>query len=91
MPTQGIDNSSIDSQVRNFLAENFIVDNDGEDLSADESLTQAGVLDSMGVLELIMFIEEQFGVKIPDEDTLPENLDSIERIVNYVSRRLAAG
>lgn len=91
MPTQGIDNSSIDSQVRNFLAENFILDNDGEDLSADESLTQAGVLDSMGVLELIMFIEEQFGVKIPDEDTLPENLDSIERIVNYVSRRLAAG
>jgi len=43
------------------------------------------------VLELIMFIEERFGVKVPDEDTLPENLDSVARIVRYVQGRLDQG
>ncbi len=80
---------TIDSDVRGFLAENFILDDGGASLDANESLTQSGVLDSMGVLELIMFIEQQYGVTIPDEDTLPENLDSVNRIVNYVSGRLA--
>ncbi|MFA5551874.1 MAG: acyl carrier protein [Trueperaceae bacterium] len=79
---------TIDTEVRHFLAENFILDDDGAGLAADASLTQAGVLDSMGVLELIMFIEQQYGLTIPDEDTLPENLDSVARIVAYVSGRL---
>jgi acyl carrier protein len=79
--------SEIERDVRAFIAENFIV-MDG-DLAVDDSLTLNGVLDSMGVLELIMFIEERFGVTVPDEDTLPENLDSIERIIGYLERRLA--
>ncbi|HRQ11142.1 MAG: acyl carrier protein [Truepera sp.] len=83
------DVATIDKDVRQFLADNFILDDGGAGLEADESLTQAGVLDSMGVLELIMFIEQHFEVSIPDEDTLPENLDSVSRIVGYVSRRLA--
>jgi len=83
------DVATIDKDVRQFLADNFILDDGGAGLGADDSLTQAGVLDSMGVLELIMFIEQHFDVSIPDEDTLPENLDSVSRIVGYVSRRLA--
>ncbi len=83
-----VDVATIEKDVRQFLADNFILDDGGAGLGADESLTQAGVLDSMGVLELIMFIEQHFGVSIPDEDTLPENLDSVSRIAGYVSRRL---
>lgn len=79
----------IEAQVREFLAENFILDDGGAGVGADESLTQSGVLDSMGVLELITFIEERFGFSVPDEDTLPENLDSIARIASYISRRKA--
>jgi len=80
--------NDLERDVRAFIQENFIVTN-GE-LGASDSLTGNGVLDSMGVLELIMFVEERFGVKVPDEDTLPEYLDSIERIVGYLERRLAA-
>jgi acyl carrier protein len=80
--------TDLERQVRGFITENFILD--GDDLAVDASLTQQGVLDSMGVLELIMFVEERFGVTVPDEDTLPENLDSVERIVGYVQRRLDA-
>jgi acyl carrier protein len=72
------------------MAENFIIETDSSVLNADTSLTQSGVVDSMGVLELIMFIEQEYGITIPDEDTLPENLDSVSRIVSYVSRRLEA-
>jgi len=78
--------TELERDVRGFISDNFILD--GDDLAGDASLTQQGVLDSMGVLELIMFVEERFGVKIPDEDTLPENLDSVDRIVGYVQGRL---
>lgn len=78
--------TELERDVRGFISDNFILD--GDDLAGDASLTQQGVLDSMGVLELIMFVEERFGVKIPDEDTLPENLDSVDRIVRYVQGRL---
>lgn len=83
-----IDKASIEQELRQFLADNFILDDGGAGLAADESLTESGVLDSMGVLELITFIEERYGFSVPDEDTLPENLDSIERLVGYVERRL---
>ena len=81
--------ADIEREVREFISENFILDAD--ELADDASLTQSGVLDSMGVLELIMFLEEKFGLQVPDEEALPENLDSIDRIVRYVSGRLAVG
>jgi len=80
--------SDVERDVRDFISTNFILD--GEVLAVDDSLTSHGVLDSMGVLELIMFIEERYSMKVPDEDTLPENLDSVERIVRYVQQRLDA-
>ena len=80
--------SEIERDVRVFISENFILD--GEELEGDASLTGEGVLDSMGVLELIMFVEERYGFKVPDEDTLPENFDSIDRIVRYLGDRVAA-
>ena len=80
--------SEIERDVRAFISENFILD--GELLEGDASLTGEGVLDSMGVLELIMFVEERFGFKVPDEDTLPENFDSVDRIVRYLGDRVAA-
>lgn len=85
------DEKTIEQDLRQFLSENFILDDDGASLERNESLTETGVLDSMGVLELIMFIEERFGITVPDEDTLPENLDSVGRIVNYIERRLQEG
>jgi len=78
----------IEPIIRAFIAENYIFDS--LQPGSSDSLTQMGILDSMGVLELIMFIEERFGFKIPDEDTLPENLDTIGNIVRYIERRREA-
>ncbi len=79
--------ATIERDVRTFLDENFMLDADPTALSNDASLTRHGVLDSMGVLELIAYLEQRFDITIPDEDTLPENLDSIARIVQYVAQR----
>ncbi len=71
--------------IRRFVMTNFYVGERG--LSDDASLLDQGIVDSTGVLELVTFLEDTFGVTIRDEEMLPENLDSISRIVAFVDRR----
>ena len=73
-------------QVRDFVTANFYVA-DPEALENDTSLLDAGIIDSTGVLEVIMFIETTFGMTVEDSEMLPENLDSIERIAAFVARK----
>ena len=77
--------------IRGFILENYLFTDDTSQLALDDSLLGRGIVDSTGMLEIIMFIEEQLGVKVADEDMIPENLDSVNRIAAYVaSRREAA-
>lgn len=73
------------SQVRQFILKNYLFSSDEKVLDDGVSLMKTGVIDSTGVLELISFLEEQFGVKVEDEEMTPENLDSVDRIVNFVT------
>jgi len=73
-------------QVRQFVIQNFYVADPGQ-LPDDASLLERGVIDSTGVLEVIAFIERTFAVRVEDEEMLPENLDSIERIAAFVDRK----
>ena len=73
-------------QVRDFVVANFYVA-DPESLEDRASLLDQGIIDSTGVLEVIMFIESTFGVTVEDSEMLPENLDSIERIAAFVARK----
>jgi acyl carrier protein len=77
-------------RIRTFLAENFPLGEDPSNLPADASLLEAGIIDSTGVLELVDFIEATYGVKVEDEDLLPENLDSVQNIVEFVERKRSA-
>ena len=56
-------------------------------LDVDTSLLDQGIIDSTGVLEVIGFIEETYGIMVEDSELLPENLDSIEGIAQYVIRK----
>ena len=71
-------------QIRNFILKNFLFSEDEGSLLDDASLIASGAIDSTGVLELIMFIEECFQIKVADEEMIPENLDSVQKIVSYV-------
>ncbi|UWZ81921.1 acyl carrier protein [Occallatibacter riparius] len=79
--------TQIDQDVEDFVVKNFLFgQQDG--LTPDESLLERGVLDSTGVLELIAFLEEHYAIKVEDDDVTPDNLDSVARISDFVSRKL---
>jgi acyl carrier protein len=78
-------------QIRAFILENYLFTADTQALGLDDSLLGRGIVDSTGMLEIIFFIEEQLGVKVRDEEMIPDNLDSVNRIATFVeSRRKAA-
>jgi acyl carrier protein len=78
---------SIKEQVRNFILTNYLFTGDQSKLSDTDSLMQNGVLDSTGILELIMFVEEAFGIKVADDEMVPAHLDSVQNIVSYIERK----
>lgn len=78
---------AITDRVRNFIVENFLFGDTNFDLSNQISLIENGIIDSTGVLELVGFIEEEFGVVFADADIVPANLDTIERIAAFVVER----
>lgn len=80
---------NVQQRVRQFVLENFYV-TDPAELADDASLIQGGWIDSTGMLEVITFVEEEFGIKISDTEMVPENLDAIERIAAFVARKRAS-
>jgi acyl carrier protein len=85
------DTQVIESDVRRFITDNFPLGGSGAELAGSDSLLEVGVIDSVGVLELIEHLESTYDFQIPDADVLPENLDSIDAISGYVARRLDSG
>lgn len=77
---------NIKEQVRAFVTSNFYIA-DPASLEDGASLLDLGIIDSTGVLEVIFFIKDTFGIKVEDSEMLPENLGSIEQISNYVMRK----
>ncbi len=73
-------------KVRGFITTNFYVP-DVDALSNEASLLEKGIVDSTGVLEVVSFLEKEFGIKVDDAELLPENLDSIGRIAEFVGRK----
>ncbi len=73
-------------EVRDFIVSNMLFDDDSA-LANDTSFLETGVVDSTGVLELIMFLENTYGIKIAPEEMVPENLDSINRVAQFVTRK----
>ncbi|MBK7701869.1 MAG: acyl carrier protein [bacterium] len=74
-------------QIRGFVVENFLF-GDGAPLKDDKmSLLDNGIMDSVGVMELVAFLEGDLGLGIDDQELVPENLDSIDNLVGFVTRK----
>ena len=72
-------------RVRQFVVENFYVD--AAEVADDTLLITSGLVDSTGMLELITFLESEFAIRIADDEATPENLESVARIVSFVTRK----
>jgi acyl carrier protein len=73
--------------VREFVTNNFLY-GDGASLEDGTSFLESGTVDSTGMLELIMFLETTYQVKVAPEEMIPDNLDSVNRIANFLTRKL---
>ena len=77
----------INAQVKAFVVENFMFGQGGDGLADTDSLMDKGIVDSTGVLEMVTFLEETWGITVEDDELLPENLDSIANIAAFVNRK----
>lgn len=81
---------STEEKIRAFILENYLFTDDQSELKNDDSFLDQGILDSTGILEIIFFIEDEFKIKIKDEEMVPDNLDSVEKIVAFIQRKETA-
>ena len=80
---------SVDARIRAYILDNFLFTNDETRLDDSASFLEEGIVDSTGVLELVMFVEEGFGVTVEDEDIVPGNFDSVTQLARYVRYKTA--
>ena len=80
----------IDTKLRRFILENFLFTDDEGALANSDSFLERGILDSTGIMEVILFLEEEFDVTVADEEMIPENLDSIDHLRAFVQGKQAA-
>lgn len=78
---------SVIEKLRAYVLDTYLFTSDENALGNDDSFLDKGIIDSTGILELVMFLEEQFGVKVDDSELLPENFDSINRLAQFVARK----
>ncbi|GAB4438327.1 MAG: acyl carrier protein [Anaerolineae bacterium] len=77
---------SVKEQIRQFIVNEFLFGQDGT-LEDSASLLDAGILDSMGVLQTLFYLEETFGIQVEDDEVMPDNIDSIDNLANFVARK----
>ena len=81
---------SIEKKIRKFVLTNYLFTEDDTVLLNHASFMENGILDSTGILELIMFLHDEFGVDVHDEEMIPQNLDSVKAVVAFVELKTAS-
>jgi acyl carrier protein len=74
-------------QVREYVTKRILLGVSEGDLSNTDSFLERGILNSTGILEIVSFIEDQFGIRCEDEEITPENLDSLNSIAAFIQRK----
>jgi acyl carrier protein len=78
----------IKDQIRQYIAQDLLFSDNGFKYGDDASFLEEGIVDSLGVMELVFFIEETFGLTTTDEELTPDNFDSVNKLANFIQRRL---
>ena len=77
----------IRKEIKDFIVETFLFGSEEESFGDTDSFMEKGIIDSTGILELTTFVEEKYGFTIKDEEMIPDNLDSLSNIVNFIARK----
>ena len=78
---------NIKESIKNYIIDNFLFGDTDTVINDEDSFMETGILDSTGILELIMFLESAFDIKLEDDEILPENLDSLNLLETFIQKK----
>jgi acyl carrier protein len=78
-------------RIREFISRNFLFSENGFHYGDDASFLGEGIIDSLGIIELVPFVEKQFGISVADHELLPSNFDSVRKLTSFVGRKQGHG
>lgn len=73
--------------LRKFITEELVPDYNSSDLDKNQSLLESGIIDSLGIMKLVAFIEENFQLKVSDEELIPENFETLSALTSLISQK----
>ena len=79
---------NIMEDLEKYLLSEMAVDRDKKSLASDEDLLEQGIIDSLGIMKLILHMESAFGIKINDDDVVPENFQHLNSMVRFVQNKM---
>lgn len=79
----------IEQQIKDYISKNLLFSDDGFPYSDEASFLQESIVDSVGIMELVAFVEDTYKIPVKDEEIVPENFDSVSRLSAYVRRKTA--
>jgi acyl carrier protein len=82
-----IDLEELKTQLRSFILDNFLFGDSSRPFGDGDSLLGRGIIDSTGVLELINYLQDTFQIQVDDNELVPDNLDSIDNLALFLSRK----
>ena len=83
-----LNKDEIKNGVKQFIIDNFLFGSIDNSFHDDDSFMENGIIDSTGILELVEYIEHQYNIKIKDEELIPENLDTLNNVSNFIIRKM---
>jgi len=84
-----LDLNSITPEIHDYIARNFLFSDQGFQYGDDASFLEEGIIDSLGIIELVAFVEKKFGISVADHELLPNNFDSVSKLSSFITRKLA--
>lgn len=80
--------NSIEKDLRDFIINSFLFGDATKKLGNEDSFLEKGIIDSTGVVHLVTFVEEKYAIRIDDAEIMPENLDTINNLINFIQKKL---
>jgi acyl carrier protein len=78
---------NIESQIRDYIAKNLLFSSNGYRYADETSFLEEGIVDSQGVMELVLFVEDAFSIQVDDQEIIPDNFDSVSNLAAYIRRK----
>lgn len=78
----------ISNNIKQYITKNILFDAQGFPYDEDASFLAEGIIDSLGIMELVAFVEKEYGIRVAEEELLPENFDSVNKLSRYIKSKI---